>query len=255
MLVKLRTALGFYTCLPVLSHTESLDFQGIALYAPWIGLLLGLIFISIDGGLAWLSPQGFAVRSLVLMLSSLWLTGGLHLDGAIDTGDGLAVSAPERRLEVMADSRTGAFGVMTLVCILLIKLVAWTELLHLPALRKIWLMVNIPVWARWGQLHAIGTFPYLKAEGKGKIHASTIDQGQVWLTATILIGLNLGISYLVHDGQMGLFLNFMGLLPLALSTWLYHKLGGHTGDTYGAIVEWSEALMALLSALYLVHQS
>lgn len=253
MLSKLRAAIGFYTCLPVLGREEPLDFQGIALYAPAIGAGMGVVLAAIDSGLAWVSPHGLWLRALVLILTSIWLTGGLHLDGAMDTGDGLGVTDPDRRLEVMADSRTGAFGAMVLVSILLMKLVALAVLVRLEPLAKIWLFANVGAWARWGQLHAIGTFAYLKAEGKGKIHRNTISQFQVWGLASIGIVLNFGISWLANDWGMGLFWNCLGLIPLFLSTWFNHKLGGHTGDTYGAVVEWSEALIFLAVAL-VIHR-
>ncbi|NJN21573.1 MAG: hypothetical protein HC812_10830 [Leptolyngbya sp. RL_3_1] len=110
---QLAAAVVFYTCLP-LPHHWPFDFRGIARYAPWVGLLLGLLL----GGGDWvLRGLGLPIgtRSALIVAAWVGLTGGLHLDGAMDTADGLAVMDPEQRLGVMADSRSGAFGVMAAI--------------------------------------------------------------------------------------------------------------------------------------------
>ncbi|MBD2329868.1 adenosylcobinamide-GDP ribazoletransferase [Alkalinema sp. FACHB-956] len=240
ILPKFISAVTFYTCLPVPSHWPQ-DFRGIAQFAPWVGLGLGLGLGLLDWGLQGLHLPLLA-RSGLLVGAGLRLTGGLHLDGAMDTADGLAVMDPDRRLTVMADSRTGAFGAMVAVMILVLKILALSSL---PTGRPMILALTLG-WARWGQLWAIAAYPYLKAQGKGAFHKEAIQSR--WQTVPnllLLIALG-GFLSVFHPAQsrLALGLTIAGPLTAYLTgAWLQHKLGGQTGDTYGAIVEWTEALL------------
>jgi adenosylcobinamide-GDP ribazoletransferase len=240
-------ALTFYTVLP-LPKTWPLDFTKVASWAPSIGLLLGLMVGSVDAGMAWTGCPWF-VRNAIVLLCWLWLTGGLHLDGAIDAADGLAVPDPQRRLAVMQDSRTGAFGVMTAIALLLLKYTALLENEN----QRLYGFVLAATWGRWGQYFAILRYPYLKAEGKGAFHRQHLhlpwDLGRPLL---ILLGV-------VSWPWVGLFSNPIvwlginggaGLIVWIVGAWFYRQFHGMTGDLYGAIVEWSEALI-LVSLCFL----
>ncbi len=185
-------------------------------------------------------------RSALIVGAWLLITGGLHLDGAIDTADGLAVTDPQRRLEVMADSRTGAFGAMAAIAILGLKTCALADL---PNHRSLALMAAA-AWGRWGQLMAIACYPYLKPAGKGAFHKATLQlPTDIFPGLLVLVGL--GIVQFWQDPSRGLLVLVTigggAGIALGVGAWLSAKLKGHTGDTYGAIVEWTEAL--LLSCL------
>ncbi|MGI0487946.1 adenosylcobinamide-GDP ribazoletransferase [Pantanalinema rosaneae CENA516] len=237
-----RTILGaiaFYTCLPI-PHDWSLNFQGIARWATAVGLFIGGLLGLLDLGLQQLTMPGL-VRSVVIVGVWLALTGGLHLDGAIDTADGLAVLDPQRRLDVMADSRTGAFGVMAAVMILLLKV---TALASLESDR--WIALSAAAgWGRWGQLVAIVRYPYLKPTGKGAFHKLAIRSDWEILPSTLLL---LGFSGLLMYLQLNHWTLALGMplwggsVALLTGAWFHRQFGGHTGDTYGAVVEWTEAL-------------
>ncbi len=218
-----------------------LDFSRIARWATLMGLAIGGILAGSDYGLAlWGMP--LVVRSAVIVLLWLGLTGGLHLDGAMDTADGLAVTNPEQRLVAMADSLTGAFGVMSAIGILGLKVVSLSAINSNS--RWIILLV-IPAVARWAQMLAVSLYPYLKAEGKGAMHRQGVKpwpdlmgglaalgivamvqiylQPQQWLVVVAVLVVGLGLSYPVGK-------------------YFDRCFGGHTGDTYGAVVEWTEAI-------------
>ena len=233
-------AIAFYTCLPV-AKTWTLEFQGIAKFAPLVGLLIGGLLAIADGLLVLLGTP-ILTRSGLIVLGWIGLTGGLHLDGAIDTADGLAVLDPQRRLEVMADSRTGAFGVMAAVALMGLKTIALSDLTT-----SRWLaLLTVAGWGRWGQVAAIAHYPYLKSTGKGAFHKPAICSPQDWLLGLIIL---LGISCLQLIGDPSHWLmaigSALGGIAIASLTaaWFNQKLGGHTGDTYGAVVEWTEALL------------
>jgi adenosylcobinamide-GDP ribazoletransferase len=157
----------------------------------------------------------------------------------MDTADGLAVTDPHRRLEVMADSNTGAFGAIAGIAILLLKVTALAAIKD----QRLWILISIWSWARWGQLRAIMAYPYLKAIGKGKFHQEDLHHWQVWLVAILLTVSNLAIGWFFQSIYLAIGLTVIGLsFTWLIGAWFNRQLGGQTGDTYGAIVEWTEAL-------------
>lgn len=245
---QLGGAIAFYTCLPI-PLSWPLEFAHIARWAPLIGLAIGAALGLGDGLLQFLGCPNLTRSALVV---SLWIavTGGLHLDGAMDTADGLAVTEPQRRLVVMADSHAGAFGIMCAIALFTLKTSALSEL---ECHRAIALMTAAG-WGRWGQLLAIACYPYLKPTGKGAFHKATVVVPWDPLLGLLFL---LGFSglQLVLWGFPGTLVVRMivssGVIAWMTGAWLNFKLGGHTGDTYGAIVEWTETL--ILCGLVLVH--
>ncbi|MEN9215296.1 MAG: adenosylcobinamide-GDP ribazoletransferase [Gloeomargarita sp. DG02_3_bins_56] len=226
-------AVAFYTILPVPAEAEVAQ---VAVWAPLIGLLLGGFLDLVDCILA---PMPLLPRSGLLVAVGLWLTGGLHLDGVMDTADGLAVTQPERRLAVMRDSHTGAYGVMAGCLVIVLKTIA---LASLPS-QRFWLLTGAMGWGRWGQVAAIGLYPYLRAEGKGKIHHQE-PLPWSWVPGLLLLLAWGGLWWGLTGQRMApLALTGWGCgLALTVGFWLHRQLGGHTGDTYGAVVEWVETL-------------
>ncbi len=242
-------AIAFYTCLPVPNWLHP-AFPQVARMAPAVGLLIGGLLGLVDASLHQLGMPVLTRSGLVVVL---WVsvTGGLHLDGAMDTADGLAVLNPERRLEVMADSRTGAFGVMAAIALLLLKIAALSDLAE-PALPRMLLLMLAAGWGRWSQQVAIARYPYLKPTGKGAFHKAALPSFAHTLPSLLLL-LSLSLyPTLVNPvfWRWGLVLGLGGgAIALLLPAWFHHRLGGHTGDTYGAVVEWTETLILLLCTL------
>jgi adenosylcobinamide-GDP ribazoletransferase len=238
-------AIAFYTCVPIPQNWQ-LNFQGIARWVPVVGLLIGGMLGIVDWGLAILKTP-LLLRSVAIVLLGIGITGGLHLDGAMDTADGLAVPDPERRLSVMTDSRTGAFGVMAAIAIVLLKVAALANI----SVDRSFVMMGIAGWARWGQLMAIACYPYLKAEGKGLFHKTAIRSPWESLpTGIMLVGFSALPLLLRNHATVSIQLILGGsAIALLTGAWFNYKLGGHTGDTYGATVEWTEALLLGLLAI------
>jgi adenosylcobinamide-GDP ribazoletransferase len=185
-----------------------------------------------------------------VIVSWIALTGGLHMDGAMDTADGLAVQDRQRRLDVMADSATGAFGAMAAIALLLLKTAALSDIeVH----RWLALMISAG-WGRWGQVVAIALYPYLKPTGKGAFHKEAIRPSQDIVLGGILLLSVCSLSLLLFrdSGWVSLGMAVGGsAIAFLTGAWFHHQLGGHTGDTYGAVVEWSEALfLCLLTLLF-----
>ncbi len=239
----LAAAIAFYTCLPV-PTSWTLAFSGIARLAPIVGLAIGGILALIDSGLHLLGMP-VLTQSALVVIAGIALTGGLHLDGVMDTADGLAVPDPQRRLEVMSDSVTGAFGAMAAIALVLLKTVALADL---NSYRWLALMASAG-WGRWGQLVAIICYPYLKPNGKGAIHKNS-QHSATDLVPGFLLLLALSGFLILQDESSWLMAAGMvfggSAIAVLTGAWFNHKLGGHTGDTYGAVVEWTEALLLCL---------
>jgi adenosylcobinamide-GDP ribazoletransferase len=237
-------AIVFYTQIP-LPISARLPFDRAIHWAPAVGLVLGGLLDLLRSGLASINSPPL-LQAVILVCVWLWVTGGLHLDGAMDTADGLAVPS-DRRLAVMADSVSGAFGVMTAIALLLLKISAIASLADVSGA---WVAVAAG-WGRWGQQVAIAYYPYLKAEGKGSIHQSTMRSG--WDTLPSLL-LMLGVCawpLIAHpsDLLMPVLLGSGGVIAPLFAAWFGQRLGGHTGDSYGATVEWTEAIALVVAAL------
>lgn len=226
----------FYTRLPV-PDGWPVEFGQIAQVVPLVGIGLGALLAGIDGLLSLQMP--LLLRSVLVVLTGIWLTGGLHLDGAMDTADGLAVQDDQRRLAVMADSHSGAFGVMAAIAILLLKTAALASISH----TRWFALMAAAAWGRWGQQWAIGNYAYLKPEGKGAFHKQAIPSpwyALPWAIGLILLtAMAIGIARLAwHHGVVAAAVGIGSSVLVA--SWLNRRLGGHTGDTYGAVVEWVE---------------
>jgi adenosylcobinamide-GDP ribazoletransferase len=248
LLLSFIASILFYTSIP-LPWVDGLDFRLVARFVVVVGLIIGGILGLLDLGISHLGIPVFT-RTAIIVCIWIALTGGLHLDGAMDTADGLAVVNPERRLEVMMDSATGAFGAMAAIALLLIKTAALNDME--ASLRWVGIMAACG-WGRWGQMLAVLNYPYLKATGKGAIHKDAIASWLDLLPSLILLVALSGL-YIFFNPQkiiVGIVLVFSGsAIAFLVGAWFNHKLGGHTGDTYGAVVEWTEALLLCAMTIF-----
>src|SRR6266581_3601154 len=238
-------AVRFLTVLPVPGSTQVFDKDEVTPrlvigceYFPLVGLLLALLLWLLVLILAPLVPQLVLAALLVAML--VVLTGGLHLDGLMDSCDGLfGGSTRERKLEIMRDSRVGSFGVLGGACVLLLKFALFASVSRhaLPLA----LLVALPS-ARWAMVLALRVFPSAIATGLGAtFHQATTTEGFV------LAGL-VALAIVLVAGQFtGLMVWVMvTVTALALGFWITRSIGGLTGDNYGAIEEVVEVVALLV---------
>lgn len=239
----------FYSVLPAWPGIAP-RFQRIARFAPLIGLVLGGL-----QGLLWLASESWlpaAPRVALVMALALVLSGGLHHDGALDTADGLA--AGPRALEAMQDSRVGAAAVQAALLLALLRAAGLLCLVELSASIGAMAMLWAGFWGRVAPLLAMQRYPYLRpqpeAGGSAAFHRHHWRGLGRELLPALLVGLPLLVATaaLPAGGVPGLAL--AGLPPaLLVPWWLGRRLGGHSGDSYGACVEWGETLALLLTGL------
>lgn len=92
---------------------EQGEYEIYILFFPFIGLVIGALsyLVGWAGGKFGFNPS---FVSAVLVLVPVVVTGGIHVDGLLDTSDALSSwQERERRLEILKDSHAGAFAVIT----------------------------------------------------------------------------------------------------------------------------------------------
>lgn len=226
-------AVRFLTRLPVPAVAADDDDIGRALvFFPVVGLMVGLILVAAASLLAaWLSAPLVGVAVVTLLAT---LTGGLHLDGVADVFDGLGGSHGDRAraLGIMRDSRIGAHGAVAVMLVLLTKVLAVTQIVQHRELR--WLALS-PSIARWAVLPLVVYFPYVRETGLGKTfteRGSSREIGGATACVVLLLMWTRG-----HGGGAALAALAVTLL---FALWMQRRLGGMTGDVYGAAIELAE---------------
>ncbi|WP_030910299.1 adenosylcobinamide-GDP ribazoletransferase [Streptosporangium amethystogenes] len=126
-----RLAIGTLSVLPVRPGVVDRRAGGVAMaMAPLVGTALGVVAGLVLAVALWLGMTPLPASVLAVAVLAL-LTRGLHLDGLADLADGLGSGKPaERALEIMKQSDIGPFGVVTLVCTLLLQVAALSELAY-----------------------------------------------------------------------------------------------------------------------------
>src|SRR5579859_4598993 len=148
-------------------------------YFPIIGLLLGLILWIVVLIFQYFVPA--IALAAILIVALVILTGGLHLDGLMDSFDGLlGGTTPERKLEIMRDSRVGSFGVLAGICTLLLKFALLTSLAvtliqtsRATVLMSLVFLIVLPS-VRWGAVLAVRLFPSARTTGLGASFRQTV---------------------------------------------------------------------------------
>lgn len=205
-------------------------------YFPLVGALIGLFLAGLSILAAEFIPTNFF--AVVLILLEIVITGGLHCDGLMDTMDGIFSGRSQTRmLEIMKDSRVGAYGVMGFGVFLLAKWSLLTELLRYASAPALFMM---PVVGRFAAAIAIGLFPYRRIEGLGKAFAEFASP------STLYTALVLTLVFTLPFGWEGVCcLVVAGGFALALAEYVHGLLGGLTGDTYGFIIEMTEVVVLM----------
>jgi len=211
-------------------------------FYPAIGLMIGLVLVGVEEGSSRVFSEPLTAAFLVAVM--IVVTRGLHLDGLMDVFDGVFGGfTPERRLEIMRDSRVGAFGVIGAIAVLLLKYGALVSLLMLPQPGKEWALFLFPTLSRWTMVVLLGAFPYVRTQGLGSpFHGTGIK------IATTIAGISALAASVLLGGFAGLGLFFGATVVAWLMGWAIAKtLGGLTGDAYGATNEIIETVVLIVA--------
>ena len=236
-MISLLTAFQFLTTFPaVIRRAFTAQELGRAVgYFPVVGLALGGVLYGLEIGFGLIFPA--QVVSVLILAIWLLLTRALHFDGFLDTCDGLFGGfTPERRLEIMRDSRVGAFGVAGGGLLLLAKYAALVSLPHLSGL------LLAPVMGRWVLSIAIFAYPYAREKGLGRDMKDNVGWLQVILATVVAF-----LAALLFAGWMGLIaIAISGIILWLGASFILRRIPGLTGDSYGALCELTELAVLLL---------
>ncbi len=201
---------------------------------PLVGLALGCLLAGLDAVLSPLLVQ--PVRDAVLIAALAALTGALHLDGLADAADGIfGGTDPASRLAIMRDPQSGPFGVAAVVLILLIKVSALGSIP--PALRPAALVV-FPCLGRWAIVAATWGLPYARRDGMGRAFKDGIRFRHALIAAITTAAVCSAAFGIAGAAWLVAATGLVWATGHAVSG----RLGGLSGDVYGALCELIEAL-------------
>lgn len=235
MIRSLAAAFAFLTRMPLVGRlVRPEDLPRSVLFFPAVGAVLGWVMaVTAEQLTGVLAPQVIAV---ILVAELAAATGGLHLDGLADTVDGLSGGRGdrERMLAIMRDGRSGPHGVAAVVLVLLGKSAAIATLVVKGDPFSVGMA---PIVARLMLIPVVVLVPYARAEGLGAAFRSV---SRFESLATFALLLALVVSALDAQGRLGLALAALVVLGLVLH--VMRRIGGATGDVYGASVELAEVV-------------
>jgi adenosylcobinamide-GDP ribazoletransferase len=230
-------AVGFLTSIPVPTRADFSPkvFGRSGRWFPVIGLSLGAILF----GSYWLLGRVFPPMLQAAAVTAIWalLTGALHLDGLADCADGLLVTASKtRRLEILKDSSTGAFGAVALILFLLVKFAAIASLTDLRAI------LLAPLIGRWVML-LIARFPPARPGGMGAMFREGLSM------PVLVFGGALTLAASLLTGWRGILALILALLvALGVGKLALNRIDGVTGDVLGAACVLAELSVLLVFA-------
>ncbi|MBQ6419243.1 MAG: adenosylcobinamide-GDP ribazoletransferase [Synergistaceae bacterium] len=238
MLNSLIIAITFITIIPLPSRLipewNSRNLRYFCLMLPVTGLIFSLLWLICFQVLAMIPTVSSILRGFMMMTFTLLLTGGLHLDGLMDTCDAIFSHRDrETRLKILSDTHAGSFAVMGCMVIMIAKTLLFSELFRLSA--NISSIALIPIYSRLGMGVLLNNLPFAKSDGLAVMLGSSRNRLDNFTFLAIFIALSI-VSIKIIPAMM--------ILYLVLHVVICKKIfGGITGDLLGAFVEASEVIM------------
>jgi len=207
-------------------------------YFPVVGIVIGLILAGLNWGLSLILPS--SVVNILLVVSLAVISGALHLDGFVDTCDGIAGhKTVEARWQVMRDSRVGGFGIVGAILLLLVK---YISLNNVPEPLLMMTLLLMPVVSRWAMVYAIFAYPYARPSGLGKV----FKQEASWLRFIVATLTTLAVAVVLAQLAGLIIMAGIWAMVMLMAAYLKRKFSGLTGGTYGAINEMAEVCVLIL---------
>ena len=239
MLKSLLTACSFISVIPVpRKFLPEWTRENLRFFPVMLAVIGALIFSPIWAGIFIFLSEcvNFSVnlRGLLMTLSALALTGGLHMDGLMDTSDAI-FSHRDRaeKLKILSDSHSGAFAVIACVSALLLKTLLFAEIFSRSNINLLKIAV-IPAFSRLGMAVLLNNAKFAKKNGLAVLLGESRSSRDNFIFIVIYIII---ASCDITCGVI-----------FALSLFAWYKIcmkifGGITGDLLGAFVEISEIIL------------
>ncbi len=255
-LYDLAGCLRFYSRLPVPQLPgepdphRSPDFTTLPRMLPLAGLILALPAALVLAA-GWAVGLGPFLAATLAVAVAVVATGALHEDGLADVADGFGGGATrERRLEIMRDSRIGAYGGAALVLALALRIGALATLLDRIGHAAV---TGLILAAALSRVAALAPMVLLAPARPGGLSASVGRPGRASLATALGLGAVLALGAVplgLPLGGVALMILGAGLAALGLTRLARARIGGQTGDVIGACQQVAEiaALLALVAA-------
>lgn len=237
-----KIAFSMYSKIPMPSTDWNKKSMKYAIcFFPLVGIVIA-VMVWLWNILAYKFQVGDILRASILILIPVLITGGIHLDGFVDTMDAINSYQPvERKLEILKDSHIGAFALISCVVYFFLCFGTWSEI---KGNHIILLGIGFVLSRALSGL-SIVTFPCAKKSGLAASFSDASQKNIVRITMLFYIAVCI-ISMLLVDKLFG------GVcLVTALLTFIYYrvmslkKFSGITGDLAGYFLQVCELLMAM----------
>ena len=238
-------AVQFFTRLPIPRWVgfEQEWLHHASRYFPLVGLVVGAIAAGVYAAAALVLPA--PVAAVLSTAATIYATGAFHEDGFADTCDGLGGGMTrERVLEIMKDSRVGAYGAIGVVCMLGAKC---STLAMLPPSSAIGALLLAHPLSRLAATSLIWRMEYVRAEGKAKPLAERMTTAEFTIAAAT-VAITAAILLMTDALDLRALLAAL-VASFAAAWWLARKfarrIGGYTGDCLGAVQQLAEVAIYL----------
>jgi adenosylcobinamide-GDP ribazoletransferase len=211
-------------------------------WLPALGAILGALAGLTSVAVLYRDRSAGLLAAAIGVTALILLTGGLHLDGLADTVDGLASRAPhDKALEIMRRSDIGPFGVVAIVVVLLLDVAAVAVIANAGSPWRV--LAGLMVAAVTGRLAAIHAglpgVPAARDSGFGSLVAGSVNAATAGSLMALGLLVGAALAWLNHASIVGWPVAQVVALLLMWFTrrWLTTRLGGVTGDVFGALIE------------------
>lgn len=240
---SLRSAMAFLTVLPVATAEGGPGDRLGRAFFPAVGALVGLCAAAVFAVMSSFSTPLVAAAAATATLAVL--TGALHLDGLADAADGLfGRGDAAQRLDVMRDPRLGSFGTAALALVLVGDIAALSAMSPGRALAA---LVIAGALSRLAMLWLMAFVPYVRPSGLGLVAWDPSHR-----RLDLVVGSSLALIMCLLDWRRTLVaLPLVALAAVGMALLARRKLGGATGDIYGATSELGQ-LVALIA--FVLHR-
>ncbi len=246
-------ALQFFTRLPIPRWVgfQPEWLQHASRYFPLVGCVVAAVAAGVYALAALVLPAPLA--AVLSTAASIYVTGAFHEDGFADTCDGLGGGMTrERVLEIMKDSRVGAYGAIGIVCMLGVKCTALAMLPPTAAIAALFLAHPL---SRLAATSLIWRMDYARDQGKAKPMAQQMHNGEFAIAAitALLPGAVLVATGLLAFTWLAACIAAAALVAFWLARKFQARLQGYTGDCLGAVQQLAEVAVYLVVVASLGH--
>lgn len=238
---SLLLAFAMYSSVPVpRADWEKENMRYVLCCFPLVGALVGALVYGWSVVCSYL-PVGQLLRAAVFVLIPVFVTGGIHLDGFLDTCDALHSYAPrERKLEILKDPRAGAFAVICGICLFALNFGLWSQL----RMRGVKSLAMGFVVSRCLSGWSVAVFPCAKDTGLAATFQDAAHRHVVAVVCSVELLATGCIAFFAEPAGAACMLG----AALAALLWYYfmsrRQFGGITGDVAGWFLQVCECLMA-----------